>query len=84
SRKKELDRNLVRSIVLRSQRNLLQAMSGRAEGAAQQFWLDSLQRVSFGRVDGLLDKALEILNYQTNPVMVLEWIAVKIWVWIRE
>ncbi|MCF8106845.1 MAG: DNA polymerase III subunit delta' [Desulfohalobiaceae bacterium] len=84
SRKKELDRNLVRSIVLCSQRNLLQAMSGRAEGAAQQFWLDSLQRVSFGRVDGLLDKALEILNYQTNPVMVLEWIAVKIWVWIRE
>ncbi|MCF8104061.1 MAG: DNA polymerase III subunit delta' [Desulfohalobiaceae bacterium] len=83
-RKKELDRNMVRSVVLRCQRTLLQAVSGKAEDPAQQFWQENFQRASFGRVDGLLDKALEILNYQTNPVIVLEWLAVKIWVWIRE
>lgn len=83
-RKKELDRNMVRAIVTRCQRSLLQAVLGKTEDPAQQFWFDVMQRVSFGRIDGLLDKALEILHYQTNPAMVLEWVAVKIWVWLRE
>jgi DNA polymerase-3 subunit delta' len=82
--KKELDRNLVRSILSDNQRSLVQAMCGQPQTPAAQFWVEHSDRLSFGRVESLLNKALEILSYQTNPVMVFEWYAVKIWTWIRE
>ena len=82
--KKELDRHLVRSILSDSQRSLVQAMCGEAQTPGAQFWVEHADRLSFGRVESLLNKALEILSYQTNPVMVFEWYAVKVWTWIQE
>ena len=81
--KTELDRPLVRAILTDCQRSLVRAMSGQAQSPAERFWVEQSTRLPFGKVEQLLSKALEILNYQTNPIMVFEWYAVKVWTWIR-
>jgi DNA polymerase-3 subunit delta' len=80
AKKGQLDAHLVQEILSACQAGLLEAASGSGHGrnGLAGFWSRRMKRGAFGEMDNILSKGHEALQHQTNPSLVLDWVALQI------
>ncbi len=82
-RKKSLDRQALQNILLALQQELFYVFLGREEASLARFLRHNLEPVYWSRLDLALKKAEELLAQQVNPALILEWLALQVWRWLR-
>jgi len=83
-KKKALDRILLGDILLALQRELYRVYLGEETSGPAAFLRRNLSSEYWSRLDLALKKAEEILRHQVNPSLILEWLALTVWNWLRE
>lgn len=81
AQKNELDSDLVRKIIGVCQKSLVQLMTGEVNNSVSRYWNRSFSGNHWGNLENLFRKSLQALDYQVNPSMVLDWLALQIRVW---
>ncbi|MCF8085579.1 MAG: DNA polymerase III subunit delta' [Desulfohalobiaceae bacterium] len=82
--KKAVDRHLLGRILLAMERELHRAYLGEDGGPLAAYLRRHLAPLYWARLDMALAKAEEIVRHQVNPALILEWLALTVWRWLRE
>lgn len=82
--KKAVDRGLLGEVLLALERELHQVFLGKDMGPVATYLRRYLSPEYWPRLDLALRKAEEIVRNNVNPVLILEWLAVTVWRWLRE
>lgn len=82
--KKAVDRHLLGRILLAVERELHNAYLGEEGGPLAGYLRRNLAPLYWTRLDMALAKAEEIVRHQVNPALILEWLALTVWRWVRE
>jgi hypothetical protein len=83
--KNAVDRHLLGRILLAMERELHQAYLGDEDAPPVAAYLRRyLSPLYWARLDMALAKAEEIVRHQVNPALILEWLALTVWRWVRE
>lgn len=83
AKKGHVNADLVRHIIAACQKALLQLMIGEQENKVARYWSGYLGNNYFGSLDNLFKKSLQALDYQVNPSLVLDWMAIQIYQWCK-
>ena len=83
-KKKAVDRFLLGDILLALQRELYRVYLGELTSGIAAYLRRNLSSQYWSRLDLALKKAEEILRHQVNPSLILEWLALTVWKWLRE
>jgi DNA polymerase-3 subunit delta' len=82
--KKAVDRSLFEEILHSLERELHSVYLGERMGPVAAYLRSNLSPLYWTRLDLALKKAEEIVRNQVNPALILEWLAVTVWRWLRE
>ena len=83
-KKKAVDRELLLRILRALQLELSRVFLGTGDEPLAGYLRTNLPWVYWSRMDLALKKAEEILKQPVNPALVLEWLALLVWGWLRE
>lgn len=78
-KKGQVDKSLVQELIAHLQRSLIQIAVKENNNQVAKFLASYLSSQDIEYLSNVLNKSLEVLNYQVNPSSVLDWTSLQVW-----